>query len=71
MLANQKGQKILARAEAGGAPLGLVVTLSPAPALVVAAPRRLWVRPDAAVSAALRFITVVAYDRAGGFVSLA
>ncbi len=42
MLANQKRQKILARAEAGGAALGLVVTLSPAAALVVAVPRRLW-----------------------------
>ena len=41
-------QKILARAEAGGAALGLVVTLSPASAWVVAVPRRLWVRLDAA-----------------------
>ena len=35
-------------------------------ALVVAVPRRLWVRFDAAVSAALRHITVVAFTIAPG-----
>ena len=42
------------------------MTLSPAPALVVAAPRRSWVRLDAADSAALRYITVVAFTIAPG-----
>ena len=66
LASQQNTQKILARAEAGGAALGLVVTLSPASALVVAVPRRLWVRFDAAVSAALRHITVVAFTIAPG-----
>ena len=42
------------------------MTLSPASALVVAVPRRLRVRFDAAVSAALRHITVVAFTIAPG-----
>ena len=49
----------------GGAALGLVVTLSPASAPVVAVPRRLLVRFDAAVSAALRFMLLFLRSRRG------